>query len=352
MQRHFRSIAVALAVVVTLVVTAVLAGGRLLGIFSGWAWLAIPPIVLVVSWIVGNRLVARRVRQAIDDLRKIEQRDFEAVNTEVPGSDEISELRGVIASAGKALETEITAMKRLETYRKDFLGNVSHELKTPIFSIRGFAETLRDGALERPGVRDSFIDKIIKNADRLSNLAQDLSEIAKIETGELKMKQTAFTLRSVVSEVVDSIDPRARNKEITVRCELPPDLPKVFADEGRIRQVLSNLVENGVKYSNPGDTVSVLANRQGDHVVIEVADDGIGIAPEHQSRITERFYRVDASRSRDQGGTGLGLAIVKHILNAHGQRLELQSEVGVGSTFRFSLPLQEATKREAVAERS
>jgi two-component system phosphate regulon sensor histidine kinase PhoR len=339
MPRIFNSISVTLAAAVGVVVGVVLFAGRLLGLIDGWIWLFVPIVVFAAVVVLTHSLVTRKIRRAIDDLRRIERREFDRLGSVKTGKDELTELQTVIATAGATLEREITAMRRLESYRRDFLGNVSHELKTPIFSIRGFAETLRDGALERPGVRESFVEKIIKNADRLSNLAQDLTEIAKIETGELKMNPHPFALNALIGEVVDAVEPRARNKEMRIQTEVPSALPRVLADESRIRQVLSNLVENGIKYTNSGGVVKIVASLVDDMVQISVSDTGIGIAAEHQSRITERFYRIDGSRSRDQGGTGLGLAIVKHILNAHGQRLELSSAIGKGSTFSFQLPI-------------
>lgn len=339
MKHSFKHISLSLALGVTAAIAVLLGLSRAIGLIGGYIWIAVPVIVFVTVIVMTERMVAKRIHFAIDDLRKIERREFAEVDANIDGRDELSELRTVIESTGRTLEKEITAMRRLESYRRDFLGNVSHELKTPIFSIRGFAETLRDGALEKPGVRESFVEKIIKNADRLSHLAQDLTEIAKIETGELKMKPVKFSLAVLIQEVIESVEPRARNKEMQIRTEVPADLPKVLADESRIRQVLSNLVENGIKYTNPGGLITIRTERDKGDVVITVRDNGIGIAPEHQLRITERFYRVDASRSREQGGTGLGLAIVKHILNAHGSRLVLDSAVGKGSTFEFRLPV-------------
>ncbi len=333
-----KSISLSLAILVATVVGVVLGVVRLVGLIGGSIWLLVPVVVFVSVMVASRFLVSRRIRAAIDDLHRIEQRDFASVGLEFEGKDELSELRAVIGSTGKELEREITAMRQLETYRRDFLGNVSHELKTPIFSIRGFAETLRDGAMDRPGIRDSFVEKIIKNADRLTSLAQDLMEIAKIETGELKMKPSRLNVRGLIQEVVESVEPRAMNKEIQILTDVVESLPDVMADESRIRQVISNLVENGIKYTNAGGKVLIHATHADGYVSITVQDNGIGIAPEHHTRITERFFRIDASRSREQGGTGLGLAIVKHILHAHGQSLELSSVLGEGSRFSFRLP--------------
>jgi two-component system phosphate regulon sensor histidine kinase PhoR len=230
-------------------------------------------------------------------------------------------------------------LERIETYRRDFLGNVSHELKTPIFAIRGFAETLLGGALEREDVRGEFVEKIRQNAIRLDNLANDLSEIAKIETGELTMKVRPFDVEALLREVVETLESRADAKGINLAYTVSPRLPKGLADDERIRHVLLNLVDNGIKYTNEGGSVGIAARAVGGRVRFTISDTGIGIAPQYIGRVTERFFRVDPSRSRSQGGTGLGLAIAKHILNAHGGQLRIASDPGHGSTFSFSLPV-------------
>jgi two-component system phosphate regulon sensor histidine kinase PhoR len=229
-------------------------------------------------------------------------------------------------------------LRKMENYRREFIGNVSHELKTPIFSIQGFAETLQGGALEDEDVRGSFVEKILHNADRLRHLARDLAEIARIETGELEMTVTTFPLGPLVEEVTESLGPVADEKEVALSERLPEGLPRVRGDRDRLRQVLSNLVDNAVKYNTEGGAVEVAARRMpGGDVKVYVVDDGVGVEPEHVERLTERFYRVDQSRSRRQGGTGLGLAIVKHILGAHGSKLSVSSSPGHGSTFGFVL---------------
>jgi two-component system phosphate regulon sensor histidine kinase PhoR len=229
-------------------------------------------------------------------------------------------------------------MKKMETYRRDFIGNVSHELKTPIFAIKGFSETLLDGALEDSTVNRSFLEKIIRNTQRLENLARDLSEISRIETGELKMEIAPVRIDGLIREVIESLEPRAEQKQIVLKSVLPTGLPAAEADEERIRQVLINLIDNAIKYSNEGGRVEVVARFvEPSSIKISVVDDGIGVCPEHIPRLTERFYRVDKSRSRSQGGTGLGLSIVKHILGGHGKKLQVQSAEGNGSTFGFVL---------------
>lgn len=230
-------------------------------------------------------------------------------------------------------------LRPVADYRRAFMGNVSHELKTPIFAIQGFAETLLENALEDPDVNRRFIERIVRNADRLSNLMSDLMEISRIESGELKMHFESFGLRDIVSEILDSLEPKTAKNKIGMRVTIPVDLPLVSGDPQHIRQALVNLLDNAIKYTDAGGEVKISAEAQNGSVLITVSDTGIGIAKKYISRITERFFRVDRSRSRSAGGTGLGLAIVKHILAAHQQNLRVSSKPDVGSTFRFQLPI-------------
>ena len=290
---------------------------------------------------VAYRLLARRLELAQSTLKQIYRADFSNLGTmrHTGSLDELGALIEQVHETGVSVEQKLRELQRIEHYRREFLGNVSHELKTPIFSIRGFAETLLDGALEDKHIRRSFVQKIQHNADRLGNLAEDLGEVARIEMGELEMKMGTFSLLHVTREVVESLEPLAKTKGITIRHEVPDTLPPVAGDRERIRQVLTNLVDNAVKYNRQGGHVEVVARLlPSSRIKMSVVDDGIGIAGEHITRLTERFFRVDTSRSRSQGGTGLGLAIVKHILGAHGSQLLVESRLNSGSTFGFSLP--------------
>ena len=307
------------------------------------AWAAACGTVLVglgTYW-VAALLLSRRLARAHAMVAAIHRGNFEAMGGSVSAGmgDELGLLIRQINQTGLGVQLKMQELERIEHYRREFLGNVSHELKTPIFSIRGFADTLLDGALQDESVRSSFVEKIQRNAVRLANLAEDLGEVARIEMGELTMTVEPFSLRKVVHEVAESIEPLATSLNVTVHHTIGSRLPPVSGDRERIRQVLSNLVDNAVKYSKPGGHVEVGARLLPTHQIkISVADDGIGIAPEHIGRLTERFFRVDTGRSRSQGGTGLGLAIVKHILGAHGSHLIVESHPGRGSTFGFSLP--------------
>jgi two-component system phosphate regulon sensor histidine kinase PhoR len=293
-----------------------------------------------LTYAVTHHRVHDRLRQAQTTLRRIRQHEFADLEaSSAPTGDELNALIWEVYRTGRKLEKEIQELKQMENYRREFIGNVSHELKTPIFSVQGFAETLLDGALEDESVNRNFLEKILTNVNRLDNLARDLSDIARIETGELEMSAAAFDLNEVAREVVESLEMKAENKDIILHQRVPEALPEVYGDRERIRQVLVNLADNAIKYNQSGGHVDIVARKLPEgEVKISVVDDGIGVEPDQIERLTERFYRVDKSRSRNQGGTGLGLAIVKHILGAHDRELHIESTPGSGSTFGFTLP--------------
>ena len=294
----------------------------------------------VAAYVAVDRQVAGRLEIARRTLREARKGRFDALAT-LPGSvgdDELDALIHQVRRAGLALQQEIERLERAESYRREFLGDVSHELRTPIFAVAGFAETLLDGALEDDRVRRRFVEKIAKNAQRLESLTRDLSEISKLETGRLQIRFAPFEVAALVGEVVDDLERIAGDLEVALDARIPP-LPPVLGDRERVRQVLTNLVENALKYNEVGGHVEITARRRDSGAIrFAVVDDGIGIPEGALDRLTERFFRVDKSRSRAGGGTGLGLAIVKHILEAHGQSLEVESRVGYGSTFSFVLP--------------
>jgi len=304
---------------------------------GGAALLGLGTAVLVYA--ASHIWLHRRLRHLQSVLHQIRTHDFDAQTPPSgPHGDELSTLLWEVYRTGQSLESEIQELKEMESYRREFIGNVSHELKTPIFSVQGFAETLLDGALDDESVNRTFLQKILHHANRLDNLARDLSTITKIETDELDMSNEAFTVMELFDAAIESVEIRAEEKGIMPRQKVAPDLPQVYGDFDRLRRVLVNLVDNAIKYNEEGGTVQLEAETENDEVVIRVVDDGIGISPDHLPRLTERFYRVDKSRSRNQGGTGLGLAIVKHILAAHDRELQVESTPGEGSTFRFTLP--------------
>lgn len=240
---------------------------------------------------------------------------------------------------------DVTRLRELERVRADFVANVSHELRTPLTAIRGYAETLLEGAMEDPSRARPFLQVIVKHACRLGRLIDDLLVLSDLELGRSELDRQFVELQPIVTAVFEALGPQATARSIALRSECPEDLPRVFADPDRLEQVLLNLVDNGIKYSDPGREVTVAARSavgpdSRPSVAIEVRDQGIGI-PEHEiPRLTERFYRVDKARSRELGGTGLGLAIVKHIVQAHGGSLSIESRVGRGTTVTVSLPAE------------
>ena len=251
----------------------------------------------------------------------------------------IDEVREDVEEWGERRNREIESLRQNEAFRKEFLQNLSHEFKTPIFAIQSFVETLLDGAADDEKVRTKFLQNTSKNVDRLVNLVNDLDEISRLESGAQLLYKQNFIIQDLIRETYDSLSIKTQAKQIKTSikkgCEAPVT---VFADKEKIKQVLTNLVENACKYGKNGGTIVASVYKTDDsHVLIEIGDDGIGIEEEHLHRIFERFYRTDTARSRDKGGTGLGLAICKHIIEAHGQSIHVRSTPDVGTTIGFTL---------------
>lgn len=233
---------------------------------------------------------------------------------------------------------EIERLKELEKYRKDFVGNVSHELKTPIFNIQGYVLTLLEGGLEDPKINKLYLKRTEKSIDRMVSIVEDLESITKLESGELKLNMTRFDIVKTVEEVIEMEHWQASENQISVQVINKPDRPiLVKADKKRILEVLTNLIVNAIKYGKENGYVNISFHDLEDNIIVEVADNGIGIDKKNLRRIFERFYRVDKSRSREQGGTGLGLSIVKHIIEAHNQSINVRSVLDQGTKFNFTL---------------
>ena len=236
-----------------------------------------------------------------------------------------------------AKEEELNAYKRDENYRREFIGNVSHELKTPIFNIQGYIQTLLDGGLKDDNINLKYLERTNKSVDRMINIVEDLEVISRLETDEYQLDLQAFNIFELASEVIDAFEMKASQMNITLELINESQTELVIGDKDKIQQVLMNLVSNSIKYGKDGGKTRVRFFDMEANMLIEIADDGIGIAEDSLDRLFERFYRVDKNRSRDIGGTGLGLAIVKHILENHNQNINVRSTVGVGSTFSFFL---------------
>jgi len=251
----------------------------------------------------------------------------------------IDEVREDVEKWGEKRNEEIELLKKNEAYRKEFLQNLAHEFKTPIFAIQGYVDTLLSGAMEDIVIRKKFLENTAKNVDRLVNLMNDLDEISTLERGEQLLYKQNFVVQDLIREVFESLSIKTNNKNVRTSIKKGCESPiTVFADKEKIRMVLINLVENATKYGKAsGSIVASIYKIDEKNVLIEISDDGIGIEEEHLLRIFERFYRTDAARSRDKGGTGLGLAICKHIIEAHGQSVHVRSRPDVGTTIGFTL---------------
>ncbi|MCS6820084.1 MAG: ATP-binding protein, partial [Chitinophagales bacterium] len=250
----------------------------------------------------------------------------------------LDDVKEQVLEFSRKKSAEIEELKKLEKYRKEFLGNVSHELKTPIFNIQGYLETLLDGGLEDPRIAREYILRAAKNADRLGNIVEDLLLISQYEGGELELYIERFDIHQLTKDVFDSLRMQAQQRGIKFQFKEECDQPfYVEADKSRIAQVLNNLISNAIKYGRENGNVFAGFYIMEDKLLVEISDNGPGIEQHHLGRLFERFYRVDKARSREAGGTGLGLSIVKHIIEAHGEQVHVRSTVGIGTTFSFTL---------------
>ena len=293
-------------------------------------------VTTAVSLFVSRRISAP-ILTIVETVKKIKGGDAaRRITGHHPG--EIGELATAVNDMAEKLASDIASLERLERVRSEFLGNVSHELRTPLFSLQGFLETLMDGAVDDPNVNREFLEKAHRHADRLNILLNDLIEISRIESGEMKMSFRYFSLVEFLRGIVDEMTPAAGIKKLAIRFVAEFDSSaKAYGDKSRLRQVMTNLIDNAIKYTQPGGTITCRVRPVRNQCEILVEDTGCGIPEERLPWIFERFYRVDKDRSREVGGTGLGLAIAKHIVEAHGGTLLVTSEVGEGSIFSFNV---------------
>jgi two-component system, OmpR family, phosphate regulon sensor histidine kinase PhoR len=293
---------------------------------------------MVFTYYVRN-FVNNRIRALYKAIYNVKTEEGMQFYTPDNSDDGILEMETEVAVWMKTRSTEIDNLKKLEHYRREFLGNVSHELKTPIFNIQGYIATLLDGGLEDPQINRNYLQRAEKSVERMIHIVSDLESISRIESGEMILEKEQFDISQLAKEVFEAQEMKADAKKISLRFRGEFRSVKVFADKERIRQVFTNLVTNSIKYGKENGETEIRFHDMEDQILVEVADNGIGIGKDHLPRVFERFYRVDKGRSRDQGGTGLGLAIVKHILEAHGQTVNVRSSEGIGSTFSFTLPV-------------
>lgn len=283
--------------------------------------------------------IARDVNKLTDKIRN------RFMNKEIPvelnlleEEDCLLQLEEKVDDLIESREMEVRHFENLDSYRKEYLGNVSHELKTPVFNIQGYIDTLINGGLEDSNINMEYLRRTEQSIDRLINIIDDLETITQLESGQLHLDVDNFDIAALCKDVYSALELLAARKNIKLELVRKYDRPiMVRADKFRIRQVLVNLITNSIKYGKENGKTVVAINYLNSDVVIEISDNGAGISPEHLPRIFERFYRIDKGRSREQGGTGLGLAIVKHILEAHDKSIKAESEPGKGTKFTFSL---------------
>jgi two-component system phosphate regulon sensor histidine kinase PhoR len=313
--------------------------------FDAFAWLkAIAALVLLFtfSYLISYYLIERFINQRIALIYKAIHREKTNKNKDIQkfdmGEDIIGEVNREVIKWAQENREQIKELKDLEKFRKEFIGNLAHELKTPLFNLQGYLLTLLEGGLEDENINREYLEKADKNLERLLALVRDLDEISRLESGETILKLEKFNLIELVQDVFSSVELQANQKKISLQIDPKADKTIwVLADRSKIFQVLTNLTVNSINYGKKGGETTAKFFDLDENILIEFADNGIGIEKNHLARIFERFYRVDKSRARNQGGTGLGLAIVKHIIDAHNQSITVSSEIEKGTTFSFTL---------------
>lgn len=291
-----------------------------------------------LCYVSTNYFLQRYVFRKIKLIYKIISKKKYADKVDLVIEGNIDKVNREVARWAADTEREISDLKALEDYRRSFVGNISHELKTPIFAIQGYLHTLLDGGLYDEKINRKYIEKAANNVDRLQNIVEDLEVINSLESGNVVLIKSNFDIKALVTEVFEDLNFFAKKKNIKLEFkEGASGQMYVNADKDRIRQVLNNLITNSIKYNDEGGKTYVSFYRLDESILIEVSDNGIGIEEKHLKHLFDRFYRIDASRSRAQGGSGLGLSIVKHIIESHNQNINVRSTPGLGSTFGFTL---------------
>jgi two-component system phosphate regulon sensor histidine kinase PhoR len=343
-----KSITPAKLSIIASVITTLLIGMLLIisHVFGWKMWMLVfVPFIFITAYSTTyyalKLLIAEKIEPIYKTIREIPYDGKKLEQNRDTKKDPIHELDIDVKMWANDKLAEIDRLRELEKYRKDFIGNISHELKTPIFNIQGYILTLLDGGLEDPKINRLYLERTEKSIDRMINIVEDLESITKLESGEVKLKMEVFELTRLVEEVFELEMREANERRISMNLSIKANKPvMVRADRKRIFEVFSNLIGNGIKYGKKGGNIDVMLYGMDDTVLIEVSDDGIGIEKKDLPRIFERFYRVDKSRSRMQGGTGLGLSIVKHIIEAHKQTVHVKSQIDKGTIFTFTLEKQ------------
>jgi two-component system phosphate regulon sensor histidine kinase PhoR len=300
-------------------------------------------VTIVTSFLIFYWLIEKYIYSKIKLIYKLIHnlklgRDLRDALGEHVSADPINDVENEVKEWAKQKKIEIDDLRTQEKFRRDFLSNISHEFKTPLFAIQGYIEAIQDDEFEDLDMAKDFLTKAARNVDRLSYLIKDLDEISKLETGEMAINYTKFKINDLIKEVFESMEMKASQHHIKLVFKQKYDEPiPVYADREKMVQVLVNLIDNSLKYGKEGGSTSISLFELHDQVLVEVTDDGIGIEEKFLPRLFERFFRTDTSRSRQIGGSGLGLAIVKHIVEAHQQTINVRSTEGLGSTFGFTL---------------
>ena len=279
--------------------------------------------------------IYKRVKKIYDDVSLLENTSFR----NQPITTDMATLTKEVQKFARDKKLEIETLKIREEYRREFLGNVSHELKTPLFTVQGYLLTLLDGAMDDKNIRKKYLQRAEKGVERLIYIVKDLDMITKLETGDINLDVSKFNIIEVIQNVFDLLEMRASKKHITLTFDNKYAKPiLLLGDKEKIQQVVTNLVVNSIKYGKVGGTTEVgIENFVNNKVIIRVTDNGEGIEKQHIPRLFERFYRVDKSGARSEGGSGLGLAIVKHIIEGHNEKIYVESQFGVGSEFSFTM---------------
>lgn len=296
-------------------------------------------IVFVVVFYSLNNFIFNRLKPIYKTIYNVNLSEEQLKrNIEEKELDIVKDVQNDVLRWAKRKTNEIAQLRQLEKYRREFLGNVSHELKTPIFNIQGYVSTLLDGGLEDDTVNRHYLERTDKSVNRLISIVNDLESISRLESGELKLDYLKFNIVRLANDAFEEHEMLAAERKIRLKFAHSFDRSiLVMADKQRILEVLNNLIVNSIKYGHEGGTTTIDFLDMDDQILVEVSDDGIGISDKDLPRIFERFYRTDKSRSRDMGGTGLGLSIVKHIIEGHNQTLNVRSRLNQGSAFAFTL---------------
>ena len=307
---------------------------------SWYVWLWVPVATALLSFTVFSIIFQQFLNERIKLIyRVISKMKFEEANHDVSITQDVfNKLEKDTQDWAKSHADQIEKLEEQAAFRREFLGNLAHELKTPVFSIQGYILTLLEGGLEDEKVNRNFLERALNGVDRITDILEDLDEISKYEFDRFSLKLTNFDVVKLTDEVFKQLETHAKEKGIKLKLAKSYDPIKVKADRGKIAQVLTNLISNSISYGSDAGTTTVrFHDLDRDKILVEVADDGPGIAKDHLPRLFERFYRIDKSRARNIGGSGLGLAIVKHIVEAHSQVINVRSTEGMGSTFSFTL---------------